>query len=141
MTPISSHIFIDTNVIIGYFLGFEEDKRCLSYLFKIKGKKLYISSLTIAQMVAIFQKQKENYSNVRKKVELLLKKFNVVTFSKEDIEKAITLGEFDMEDNMQCTMALKMRCNYVITNNMKDFTKYISVIALEPTKVRGEIKK
>ena len=44
-----NNIFVDTNVLNGFYLNRETDVRCLKYLFSLKGKKLFISSLSIGQ--------------------------------------------------------------------------------------------
>ena len=52
--PISlnpNHIFVDTNVLIGAYSGdarFQKDADCLHYLYSTKGKRLYISTLSVA---------------------------------------------------------------------------------------------
>ena len=33
-----NHIFVDTNVLIGWWAGSDDDTRCLKYLFSLRGK-------------------------------------------------------------------------------------------------------
>ena len=93
----SNHIFVDTNVLIGAYNNSENDKRCLQYLFSLRGKRLYISSLSIAQLVSVFQKNKSN-SDIKKIVRDLLSKFIIIGFVSDDIEKSLLLEYTDMED-------------------------------------------
>jgi len=44
-----NNVFIDTNVLIGAYCENDTDKRCLQYLYSLKGKRLFISSLSFAQ--------------------------------------------------------------------------------------------
>ena len=58
-----NHIFVDTNVLIGGYSGdprFQKDTACLHYLYSLTGKKLYISTLSVAQLISTFQKKKSN---------------------------------------------------------------------------------
>ena len=55
--PISlnpNHIFVDTNVLIGAYSGdakFQADSDCLHCLCSVVGKRLYISTLSVAQLI------------------------------------------------------------------------------------------
>ena len=58
-----NHIFVDTNVLVGGYsndVHFQKDKECLHYLCSLVGKRIYISSLSVAQLIAIYQKKKSN---------------------------------------------------------------------------------
>ena len=74
-----NHIFVDTNVLIGGYSGdprFQEDTACLHYLYSLTGKKLYISTLSVAQLISTFQKKKSN-DEIRRIVRELRYRFNV----------------------------------------------------------------
>jgi predicted nucleic-acid-binding protein len=63
-----NHIFVDTNVLVGGYSGdarYQKDEACLHYLYSLTGKKLYISSLSVAQLISMFQKKKKNDEIVR----------------------------------------------------------------------------
>lgn len=53
------NIFVDTDIIVGAFVGLEKEKKCLDYLFSpaINRRRLFLSSLSIAQFVAMFQRR------------------------------------------------------------------------------------
>ena len=53
------NIFVDTDIIVGAFVGLEKEKKCLDYLFNpaINRRRLFLSSLSIAQFVAMFQRR------------------------------------------------------------------------------------
>ena len=63
-TPFNSnHIFVDPNVLVGGYSGdarFQKDEACLHYLYSLTGKHLYISTLSVAQLISVFQKKKPN---------------------------------------------------------------------------------
>ena len=59
----SNHIFVDTNVLVGGYSGdsrFQKDADCLHYLYSLTGKKLYISTLSVAQLISMYQKKRNN---------------------------------------------------------------------------------
>ncbi len=67
-----NHIFVDTNVLIGAYSGdarFQTDSDCLHYLYSIVGKRLYASTLSVAQLISVYQK---NITNNYKDYRLLL---------------------------------------------------------------------
>lgn len=53
------NIFVDTDIIVGAFVGLEKEKKCLDYLFSpaINRRRSFLSSLSIAQFVAMFQRR------------------------------------------------------------------------------------
>ena len=75
-----NHIFIDTNVLIGAWAHKGKDIECISYLTSLKGKKLYVSALSIAQLVSVFQKTKTN-EQIKAIIQTLLHQFTVLSFS------------------------------------------------------------
>ena len=131
----SNRIFVDTNVIIGAWAGNTDDDRCLKYLFSLKGKRLYISTLSIAQFVSIYQKKRTN-DEIRKQVKYLLSKFNLVGFAEKDVEVAIDEASHDIEDNIQYVLCHKVKCGHFITNNIKDYSGYFLLNVLKPIQIR-----
>lgn len=130
-----NHIFIDTNVLIGAAANREDDVACLRRLSSCNGKKLYISSLSVAQFVSVFQKKKDN-KEIIESVKSMLHKYNVISFVQKDIESALKVGNNDLEDNIQYVLSKKLGCLFFITNNVKDFRNYININVIEPSKVR-----
>ena len=138
------NIFVDTNVLIGAFAGFDKDKKCLDYLFSSriqkKKKRLYISSLSIAQFVATFQRRKVDDIKIRKHVKYLQSKFNVIEFTEKDIDEALMFELIDMEDAMQFVLGTKLKCLYFVTNNIKDYNNLINIIPVKPSQEVAKIK-
>lgn len=131
----SNRIFVDTNVLVGAWAGREKDELCLQYLFSLKGKRLYSSTLSIAQFVSVFQKKRTN-DEIRRQVKYLLSKFNLVTFAEKDVEVAIDEVSHDIEDNIQYVLCRKMNCGHFITNNIKDYSGYFLLNVLRPSQSR-----
>lgn len=138
------NIFVDTNVLIGCFAGYEKDKKCLDYLFSSKiqkkKKRLYISSLSLAQFVATFQRRKVSDEKIRKQVRYYQTKFNVIEFTEKDIDDALKFDVIDMEDAIQFMLGMKVKCLYFVTNNIKDYSNMINIIPVKPSQESAKIK-
>ena len=134
-----NHIFVDTNVLVGGYSGkssFQKDADCLHYLFSLKGKKLYISTLSVAQLISMFQKKMKNDEIVRI-VRDLQHRFNVIDFAARDIDAALVETGGDIEDNVQYVLARKQKCSIIITNNFKDYRLFYNISVVKPDDVRS----
>ena len=133
-----NHIFVDTNVLVGGYSGdakFQKDDDCLHYLFSLTGKRLYISSLSVAQLISVYQKQKSN-EEITAVVRDLQHRFNIIDFTAKDIDAALKETGADIEDNVQFVLAKKQKCYIVVTNNYKDYRFLQGIEVLRPAKVR-----
>ena len=133
-----NHIFVDTNVLVGGYSGdakFQKDDDCLRYLFSLTGKRLYISSLSVAQLISVYQKKKSN-AEITAVVRDLQHRFNIIDFTAKDIDAALKETGADIEDNVQFVLAKKEKCYIVVTNNYKDYRFLQGIEVLRPAKVR-----
>jgi len=134
-----NHIFVDTNVLVGGYSDdarFKKDEACLHYLYSLTGKKLYISSLSVAQLISMLQKKKKNDEIVRI-VRDLQHRFNIIDFAARDIDAALVENGGDIEDNVQYVLARKQKCSIIITNNSKDYRLFFNVRVIKPERVRS----
>ena len=134
----SNHIFVDTNVLVGGYSGdsrFQKDADCLHYLYSLTGKKLYISTLSVAQLISIYQKKKTNDEIVRI-VHELQHRFNIIDFANRDIDAALVETGGDIEDNVQFVLAQKQKCSIIVTNNYKDYRLFYNISVVKPDGVR-----
>lgn len=133
-----NHIFVDTNVLVGGYSGdakFQKDDDCLHYLFSLTGKRLYISSLSVAQLISVYQKKKSN-EEITHVVRDLQHRFNIIDFTARDIDAALKETGADIEDNVQFALAKKQKCYIVVTNNYKDYRFLQGIEVLRPAKIR-----
>ena len=133
-----NHIFVDTNVLIGGYSGnprFQKDAACLHYLYSLNGKKLYISTLSVAQLISVYQKKKTN-DEIRRNVRELRHRFNVIDFTARDIDEALNETGANIEDNVQYVLAMKQKCRIIVTNNYKDYRLLMWIEATSPEKVK-----
>ena len=133
-----NHIFVDTNVLVGGYSGdarFQKDADCLHYLYSLTGKRLYISTLSVAQLISMFQKKRKNDEIVRI-VRDLQHRFTVIDFTARDIDASLAETGADIEDNVQYVLAMKQKCNIIVTNNYKDYRLFFNVRIVKPDEVR-----
>ena len=134
----SNHIFVDTNVLVGGYSGdarFQKDSDCLHYLYSLTGKRLYVSALSVAQLISMFQKKKKNDEIVRI-IRDLQHRFTVIDFTARDIDASLAETGADIEDNVQYVLAMKQKCNIIVTNNYKDYRLFFNVRIVKPDEVR-----
>ena len=141
-----NHIFVDTKVLVGGYSGdarFKNDEACLHYLYSLTGKRLYISSLSVAQLISMFQKKKKNDEIVRI-VRDLQHRFNVIDFAALDIDAALveTGGDIEEDDgehqsSVQYVLARKQKCSIIVTNNYKDYRLFYNISVAKPDEVRS----
>lgn len=132
----SNNIFVDTNILIGAAIGRSEDSACLHYLYSLEGKNLFVSALSIAQLIATIQKRID-MDKLRQVVKEYLHRFQIVAFTEADIADALERSETDLEDNIQYVIGTKVKCKYFITNNIKDFRRYLTISVKTPKDVRS----
>ena len=133
-----NHVFVDTNVLIGAYSGdarYQTDSDCLHYLYSIVGKRLYISTLSVAQLISVYQKRKTN-EEIRAIVRELQHRFTIINFTVKDIDAALDQTGADIEDNVQFVLTRKQKCRVIITNNYKDYRPLLGAQIIKPSKVR-----
>ena len=133
-----NRIFVDTNVLVGGYSGdvrFQKDADCLHYLDSLTGKRLYVSSLSVAQLISVYQKKKKN-DEIMRIVRDIQHRFNIVDFINRDIDAALIENGGDIEDNVQYVLARKQKCSVIITNNFKDYRLFFNLRVIKPERVR-----
>ena len=90
----------------------------------------YVTALSFANLVYVMRKEldAERIRDVYKKMELI---FRFTELSSADLTKAIDMGWDDYEDSLQCAAAERVKADYIITRNVKDF-RNSNVLALTP---------
>lgn len=125
-----NHIFVDTNIIIGAYSNekiFIKERQCWNYLTSLIGKKIYVSSLSIAQFISTLQHHKIDKKSVKNNVSNILAKVNIIDFTKDDIDKSLSMQDNDLEDNIQYILAKKLKCGILFTQNKRHYKDYIDI--------------
>ncbi len=133
-------VLIDTNVVLDVLCkreGFYEDAaRIMKYceVNKITG---VISALTIPNIVYIMRKEldAQKTGDVIEKLQLI---FTVADWKATDIKKALSMDFKDFEDALQSACASRIKADYIITRNIRDFANS-KVTAIKPTELLERI--
>ena len=129
-------ILIDTNVILDVLCNrkeFVEDSLKVFKYCEANQITGYISALSIPNIVYIMRKELDN-ERIKEILTTLTTIFNVVDLRQNDLIKAADLDFSDYEDALQCVCASRVKANYIVTRNIKDF-KNSSIPAIKPTEL------
>ena len=129
-------VLIDTNVILDVLCkreGFFEDADKIFKLCEVKKIEGYISALSISNLVYIMRKEldAEKIKEVLQQLSLI---FKITDLKADDLKKAADMNFKDYEDALQSVCAVRLKANYIITRNIKDFT-YSKVMAIKPSEL------
>ena len=129
-------LLIDANIILDVLLNRQEFVKDSSIVWKLceTGKaKGYVSALTFANLVYIMRKQldPEEIENVFRKLSLI---FDFTDLSVSDLTRAAELHWKDFEDAVQSVTAERVHADYIITRNVRDFSRS-RVIAFTPAEL------
>lgn len=101
---------------------------------KAKG---YVSALTFANLVYIMRKKLDPAT-----IEDIFRKLNLIfvftDFSVSDLTRAAGLNWKDFEDAVQSVTAERVHADYIITRNIRDFSKS-KIIAFTPSELLARI--
>ena len=118
-------LLIDANIILDVLLNrpeFVKDSAMIWKLCETEQMKGYVSALTFANLVYIMRKQldPEKIEDVFHKLNLI---FEFADFNVSDLMRAAELNWKDFEDAVQSVTAERVHADYIITRNVRDFSK------------------
>ena len=133
-------LLIDANIILDVLLNrpdFVKDSAMIWKLYETEQMKGYVSTLTFANLVYIMRKQldPEKIEDVFHKLNLI---FEFADFSVSDLTHAADLNWKDFEDAVQSVIAERIHADYIITRNVRDFSKS-RVMAFTPSELLARI--
>ena len=133
-------LLIDANIILDVLLNrpdFVKDSAMIWKLCETEQMKGYVSTLTFANLVYIMRKQldPEKIEDVFHKLNLI---FEFVDFSVSDLTHAAELNWKDFEDAVQSVTAERIHADYIITRNVRDFSKS-RVMAFTPSELLARL--
>ena len=127
-------IFIDTDVVLDFFLDREPFSSYASIIFSLseeKKIKVYISPLTINNCYYILRKL-ASHAKVVKNLQKLLLITNITSISKQDVSLALNSNFKDLEDALQHYSAIShAKVDAILTRNIKDY-KYSELTVMTP---------
>ena len=126
-------LMLDTNVVVDIITrreGYEDSLKLLKYC---ETKRVYgfISATTVTDVMYIIRKHLPP-NLARQAVQTLLLIVDVANVLKSDILSAFSSDMKDYEDAVQALCARRMKADFIVTKNLKDFTTS-TVPAISPS--------
>lgn len=129
-------VLIDTNIILDVLCNrkdFVDDSLKIFKLCEVKKITGYISALSFANIVYIMRKELDS-KMVKDTLEKLTLIFEIVDLKADDLKRASILEFKDYEDAIQSVQANRIKANYIITRNIKDYSTS-KVTAIKPSEL------
>lgn len=133
-------LLIDTNILLDVLqerTPFVEDSSVIWKLCETGKATGYVSVLTFANLVYIMRKELDSHK-IREVFETLSLIFTFTDFCTSDLNLASKLEWDDFEDAVQGVTAERVHADYIITRNVRDFTKS-KVTAFTPSELIARI--
>ena len=129
-------ILIDTNVILDVLCNrtdFVEDSLKVFKYCEVNQITGCISAMSVSNIVYIMRKELDS-ERIKEILTVLTSLFTVVDLREADLLKAADLDFADYEDALQSVCATRVKANYIVTRNIKDF-KNSPVPAIKPSEL------
>lgn len=129
-------VLVDTNIILDVLCNRKEFVENSAKVFKLcEVKKItgYVSALSIPNIVYIMRKEL-NAEKVKEIIEKLSLIFEIIDLKADDLKRATTLAFTDYEDAVQSAQADRIKANYIVTRNVKDYDES-KIKAIKPSEL------
>lgn len=133
-------VLIDTNIILDVLCkrpAFYEDSAKIFKLCEVKKVSGVISALSIPNIMYILRKELDA-DKTREILDSLMLIFSVADLKADDLKKAADMRFKDYEDAIQSACATRIKANYIVTRNIKDFSES-KVTAIKPAELLDRI--
>lgn len=129
-------LLIDANIVLDVLQNrenFVKESAMIWKLCETEQAKGYISTLSFANIMYILRKEltSDKIEEVYHKLCLI---FEFADFSSSILSKAVEMNWKDFEDAVQSATAEPIHADYIITRNVRDFTRS-KVVAFTPTEL------
>ena len=134
------NVLIDTNILLDVLCkrpDFYEDSAKIFKLCEIRKISGVVSALIISNIVYILRKELDA-EKTKEILDNLFLIFFVADLKADDLKKAADMKFKDYEDAVQSACAVRVKADYIITRNTRDFTKS-KVKAIEPAELLKQI--
>lgn len=134
-------VLLDTNIILDVIL-----QRQLFFTSAVEILKMsdsgeiesFITSNSITDIFYVLRKFFTDIDDRKKAVRHILQMVDIVSVTKSDIFKSFELNFTDFEDALQTQCAKKIKADFIVTRNEKDF-KDKSIKVISPEKFINEV--
>ena len=119
-------LLIDTNVVLDILLrrvSFYESAAKVVVLSEKGYINCYVSASAVTDIFYIAQKELKNKDKAVRLLENLFKVFRIASVTEACINEALDLKWDDFEDCVQYTVGKNIFADFIVTRNVKDFTK------------------
>lgn len=126
-------VLIDTNIILDVLCkrsDFYVDSAKIFKLCEVKRISGIILALSIPNIMYILRKELDA-EKIKEILDMLFLIFSVVDLKADDLKKAADMKFKDYEGAVQSACAARIKANYIITRNIRDFTES-KVTAIKP---------
>ena len=133
-------VLIDTNIILDVLCkrpAFYEDSAKIFKLCEVKKISGVISALSIPNIAYILRKELDA-DKTREILDSLMLIFSVADLKADDLKKAADMRFKDYEDAIQSACATRIKANYIVTRNIKDFSES-KVTVIKPAEFLDKI--
>ena len=133
-------VLIDTNIVLDVLCkrpAFYEDSAKIFKLCEVKKISGVISALSIPNIMYILRKELDA-DKTREVLDSLMLIFSVADLKADDLKKAADMRFKDYEDAIQSACATRIKANYIVTRNIKDFSES-KVTAIKPAELLDRI--
>lgn len=133
-------ILIDTNVILDVLCSrekFLEDSSKIWKLCEVKKLDGYVSALSIPNIVYILRKELTP-EKTQQIIDQIFIVFNIIDLKTEDLKEAAAMKPSDYEDALQMICASRIKADFIITRNIKDFMES-KITAIKPSELLERI--
>ena len=133
-------LLIDANILLDVLQNRVQFIKASSVIWKLcetEQVKGYVSALTFANLVYVMRREldPEKIADVLRRLSLI---FEFTDLSASDLVRAAELQWGDFEDAVQSVIAERVHADYIITRNVRDFTKS-RVMAFTPSELLDRI--
>lgn len=135
-------VLIDTNIIMDVLAdreGFAEPASQLFKLCEVGKVQGIVYALSIANIAYIMRKELDR-SQLEEVISKLGSIFTLADMKADDLKKAAALPLDDFEDALQSVCASRMKADFIVTRNLKDF-KNSKVMAIKPSELIERISE
>lgn len=129
-------VLIDTNVILDVLCNrseFVEDSSRVWKYCEVNQIEGYISALSVPNIVYILRKELTP-QKTQQLIQQILMIFEAIDLKSSDLKNAAEMLSSDFEDAVQMCCANRIKADYIITRNIRDF-KESKVPALKPSEL------
>lgn len=135
-------VLIDTNIIMDVLAdreGFAEPASQLFKLCEVGKVQGIVYALSITNIAYIMRKELDR-SQIEEVISKLGSIFTLADMKADDLKKAAALPMDDFEDALQSVCASRMKADFIVTRNLKDF-KNSKVMAIKPSELIERISE